>query len=373
MSLQVIGVLLKKLIRYKSTYIMLFVIPVLAVMLAVLFNSVSSVQTSIIVTDLDHSEISNQIIHKLKENDKFKLIEQASQKEGRKQVKEGRAEIQIIIPKSFMASLVKRREIQPILLVSPKESEIENWVEEQLFVSLQNIDYLAAISNENMQHLTKLIQLKNEKKLTVQRKELVDIKNKKIISNQSLGFLLIIILSGMSFISTNIIRDKESNIISRIKIASNGIGGYLISYFLIGLFVCLIQVVMMLMLLSVLGIHFSMEFSWLCLVLLCYSSFVVCLGIFIGVHADSLLSNEQITNIILLPTSMLAGCLWPSTIMPVFMQKIGHIFPQNWVLTMINNYQINQNLFVNNCLYVLFIASIIVLYYFSYRSLNKVS
>ena len=64
---------------------MLFVIPVLAVMLAVLFNSVSSVQTSIIVTDLDRSEISNQIIHKLEENDKFKLIEQASQKEGRKQ------------------------------------------------------------------------------------------------------------------------------------------------------------------------------------------------------------------------------------------------------------------------------------------------
>ena len=124
MSSQIIGVLLKKLIRYKSTYIMLFVIPVLAVMLAVLFNSVSSVQTSIIVTDLDHSEISNQIIHKLEENGKFKLIEQASQKEGRKQVKEGRAEIQIIIPKSFMASLVKRREIQPILLVSLKESEL---------------------------------------------------------------------------------------------------------------------------------------------------------------------------------------------------------------------------------------------------------
>ena len=372
MSLQVIGVLLKKLIRYKSTYIMLFVIPVLAVMLAVLFNSVSSVQTSIIITDLDHSEISNQIIHKLKENDKFKLIKKENQKEGRKQVKKGNAEMQIIIPKSFMASLVKHREIQPILLVAPKESEVENWVEEQLLVSLKNIDYLAAISNENMHQLTKLIQLKNEKKLVIQRKELVDIKNKKIISNQSLGFLLIIILSGISFISTNIIKDKENNMIGRIKIASNGVGGYLFSYFLIGLFVCLIQVLMMLMLLSVLGVHFSMGILQLCLVLLCYSLFVVCLGIFIGVHADSLLANEQITNIILLPTSMLAGCLWPSTIMPVFMQKIAHIFPQNWVLTMVNNYQINQNLFVNHCLYILFIVSIIVLYYFSYRSLNRV-
>ena len=52
----------------------------------------------------------------------------------------------------------------------------------------------------------------------------------------------------------------------------------------------------------------------------------------------------QLQNIIIVPTSMLAGCFWPIEIMPDFMQKLAMIFPQSWVLKAIDNLQFGEKL-----------------------------
>ncbi|MBF0845892.1 ABC transporter permease, partial [Streptococcus danieliae] len=74
----------------------------------------------------------------------------------------------------------------------------------------------------------------------------------------------------------------------------------------------------------------------LLLLTLLISSFAILVGAF----SKNVLEGVKLLNLTILPSSMLAGCFWPISITPNFMQILGKIFPQNWILTII---EIAQN------------------------------
>ena len=50
----------------------------------------------------------------------------------------------------------------------------------------------------------------------------------------------------------------------------------------------------------------------------------------------NLVSNKKqltsLTAIVIMPTSLLAGCMWPRELMPDFLLKIADFVPQSWVI-----------------------------------------
>lgn len=47
----------------------------------------------------------------------------------------------------------------------------------------------------------------------------------------------------------------------------------------------------------------------------------------------------SLQSMIIIPASLVAGCMFPIELMPAFMQKVAHFLPQYWVLDMIGKLQ----------------------------------
>ena len=77
----------------------------------------------------------------------------------------------------------------------------------------------------------------------------------------------------------------------------------------------------------------------LLLIFFLFSLLEIGFGLLIGEMTQNPQQSSQLANLIVMPTSMLAGCLWPLSITPSYMQAIGKLLPQNWVLSAIAVFQ----------------------------------
>lgn len=75
-----------------------------------------------------------------------------------------------------------------------------------------------------------------------------------------------------------------------------------------------------------------------------FSLLAIGFGLLIGAITQNSQQSSQLANLIVMPTSMLAGCLWPLSITPSYMQAIGKLLPQNWVLSAIAIFQSGETL-----------------------------
>ena len=75
----------------------------------------------------------------------------------------------------------------------------------------------------------------------------------------------------------------------------------------------------------------------------------------VGVFIISLCSNENqisvFSTLIVFPSSMISGCLWPIEIMSDNLQKLSYIFPQRYIYILLEKFSIVLNC-LNNALRV---------------------
>jgi ABC-2 type transport system permease protein len=82
----------------------------------------------------------------------------------------------------------------------------------------------------------------------------------------------------------------------------------------------------------VLKISWGISAIGLILLFSCFLLSIIGLGTCLASFVKSKKQLASITNIIVMPTSLIAGCMWPRDIMPDFMIKISNFIPQTWVL-----------------------------------------
>ncbi|HHJ9400255.1 TPA: ABC transporter permease, partial [Streptococcus pyogenes] len=244
----------------------------------------------------------------------------------------------LTIDKGFSDKVLQGKS-QKLNIRSIANSEITEWVKAQTNYLLENYNIIGDVALGNEDTFNRILQKNQQLNYDVKQVTLTDRSRSKAVSSTTTGFLLILMLGSTSVIYSGILADKSSQLYHRLMLSNLSRFRYMLSYVCVGFVAFTIQIVIMLSLLKVFNISFFVPTSLLLIIFFLFSLLAIGFGLLIGAITQNSQQSSQLANLIVMPTSMLAGCLWPLSITPSYMQAIGKLLPQNWVLSAIAIFQ----------------------------------
>ncbi|VTT41699.1 ABC transporter [Streptococcus porcinus] len=333
-----IKTLFVKIRRKKTSYVTFLLLPILTTLLALSLSFSGNSQAKIGILDKDQSQISKQFITQLKQNKKYDIFTKIEENHIDDYFQSKTLEAVLTIDKGFSEKVLKG-EAQQLKLRSIANSEITEWFKAQVNYLLENYNIMGDVATGHQKTFDKILQKNKELDYHVKQVTLADRSRSKSVSSTTTGFLLILMLGSTSVIYGGILTDKSSQIYNRLILSKLSRFQYMFSYVCVGLVAFAIQIVIMLSLLRVFNISFYLSTPILLLIFFLFSLLAIGFGLLIGAVTQNSQQSSQLANLIVMPTSMLAGCLWPLSITPSYMQAIGKLLPQNWVLSAVATFQ----------------------------------
>lgn len=333
-----IKTLFVKIRRKKTSYVTFLLLPILTTLLALSLSFSGNNQAKIGILDKDHSRISKQFVAQLKQTKKYDVFTKIEEKHIDNYLQNKSLEAVLTIDKGF-SEKVLTGEAQKLKLRSIANSEITEWVKAQANYLLENYNIMGDVAAGDHKRFDQLLQKNKSLNYHVQQETLADRSRSKSVSSTTTGFLLILMLGSTSVIYGGILTDKSSQIYNRLVLSRLSRFQYMLSYVCVGLVAFTIQIAIMFSLLKIFNVSFYIPTPMLLLIFFLFSLLAIGFGLLIGAVTQNAQQSSQLANLIIMPTSMLAGCLWPLSITPSYMQAIGELLPQNWVLSAIAVFQ----------------------------------
>lgn len=303
------------------------------------------------IVNEDTGAYSLELIDKIKEDSAFEAKEY-TYAAAKSDVEKGNIAIAVVIPKDYSNKLISNTlENIDILKLSENENTIAlssiigNYISQQKFSiaagkaaskTLINIGAIKEVEKKEIE--TTIEKSFNEKIKTPNINYKIEtVVHKKAgldsLSTAAIGILIMFIMFFVSNGASTIFEEKELGTWNRLTASpirnTSIIGGYILGTFLLGW----LQIAL-LILSSRYIFHVSWGSSALGLIIL-FSSFLIAiigLGTALAAFVKTHSQLSALTSFIVMPTSLIAGCMWPREFMPDFMLKLSNFVPQTWIL-----------------------------------------
>lgn len=328
---------LKLFIRKKSNVLLLLM--TIAVSLIFLFlGFADNSQLKIGIVNKDNSEISEDLIKLLQKTDKFKIIF-LDEKEINDKVSRGNVDSAVIIPYGFGEGLIKN-DIEKIEIISIKSEDVTILLKNYLNQEIANLSGLAFASKGNIETFKKMYEVYKNYPFNL-KTELVKDETKSILATRrSLGFFIMFLMVNTTSIANLILQEKRDKTFYRVLASPVKPKTYLLSNFLLNVFVALLQIVIILLLLALLlGLNFNSSLFEIFLVLISFAIVSISLSMMIISFSSSTNYASNLTTLIVTPTCMIGGVFWPVNMMPKLLQKLSDFMPQKWAIDAIDKLQ----------------------------------
>lgn len=353
-----IGLLkLKLLAKDKMSLAAIILTPIIFVtVLAVGFGNSSddskNVKYPVGIVNNDTGKYSKRLINMLK-NDKYFDVTESSYESSRKAVENGKLSISFVIPKNFSAS-IENNKAKDIGMIKLQDNEntssfgiiVENYIQQLsigenakkasagLLTSMKLVNENKKTEIENNIEKDYLKNIKTQKStysLNTLQKNKTHAKDK--LSTSAIGIMIMFIMFFVSLGAGSILEEKEFGTWTRTESTPTKnrtiLCGYVFGNFIIGW----LQVGI-LILFSKYVLNLNWGSSPLGIILL-FSSFLLA-SIGLGTALSSFVkTKKQLTTlvpIVVIPTCLLAGCMFPRNIMSDTMLKVSNFVPQTWVI-----------------------------------------
>lgn len=342
--------------RDRGAFVWMFLAPIIfAAVMILVFGSGNTGKADakypISIVDEDKGPNAATFIKLLNQDKTFELIHSDEQK-ARLDIQNGKTVLGIVIPEGFSQSVNEGNSKKlGVLRLQDNDNTIA------LMAIVENYIYQLKLGitagNESAAQLTSRNLIKAGESQTISEKvkaaflsamesqEIGYTVNKlnsadlglNALSSTAIGVFVMFIMFFVTGGAGNILEEIETGTWSRLLSTptrtSSILGGYILGTFLLGW----IQTGL-LILVSRFVFHVNWGNSPLGLFLL-FSSFllaVIGLGTALAAFVKSRGQLSALTAIIVMPTSLIAGCMWPRDLMPETVQKIADFVPQSWVL-----------------------------------------
>ena len=344
---------LKKALRDKVSLFFIIFLPIVFIfVIGSIYGSFSGGDSRIPVGIKNNSggEISKLIIEEMKQSNAIKVIEMDEQ-EIIDKVKSLNIEVGFIFPPDF-DSLVKEGTNPDVKMLKLPSSTSYMTIGQILNSAYTKIN-IKDITKNYIGEKIKSVESdrKDEFKKTYQQKvdqyfekpNLISVEVTRIDSKEdfaydgkaqsSVGYTIMFLMFTAIFGAGEIFEEKKQNTWTRLN-ASPLSKNSILAGKLLGTF---IKIWFQIIILVGFG-HFVLGIDWgnSILVTVVLFSFYILSITMLGVFLSSIVtSNSQLGaygSVLIICSSMLAGCYWPIEIMPAVMQKIAIIFPQYWAV-----------------------------------------
>ncbi|MDM5200521.1 ABC transporter permease [Fictibacillus enclensis] len=279
------------------------------------------------ISGINHVKVSN--IDSSKINDK---------------IASGKLDCVIILDSGFSKSVMNGNP-DHIEMVSIKGASITGFVKSYVNNYLSNVASLSKAAGGDHTAFQKMYDQYKDSSFKVNAQSLKDTSKNNDITGQTIGFLIMIMLSSAGGLSEIIIREKENRTYLRLMSSPINSRIYVFSNVVVNMIIMTVQILITLTVMTkVFHISPGVPFWTMVGVLLIFALAGVGLSLVITSFASTTASSGAMQNLIMTPTCLLAGCFWPVEIMPKTMQKIAEFLPQRWLLDTITQLQKGHSL-----------------------------
>lgn len=352
-----IGLLkLKLLTKDKISLASIILTPIIFVtILAIGFGNYSSdkdVKYPVGIVNKDTGKYSKLLINMMK-NDKYFDVTESSYAKSREDVENGKLSMSFVIPNDFSSS-IKNGKTTDIGVIKLQDNEntssfgiiVKNYVQQlstginaekassSLLTSMRLINESKKTEIENNIEKDYLKNIKMPKNTySINRLQKNKSHTKDQLSTTAMGIIIMFITFFVSLGAGSILEEKDFGTWTRTESTptrnSTIMLGYILGNFIIGW----LQVGI-LILFSKYVFNLNWGNSPLGIIIL-FSSFLLAaigLGTALSAFVKSKKQLSTLMPIIVIPTSLIAGCMWPRNIMSDTMLKVSNFVPQTWII-----------------------------------------
>jgi ABC-type multidrug transport system permease subunit len=337
----------------QRSVILTFILPVILITLfAFAYGSTGtfdgrSEPVKLLVTDLDKTTLSKEIIYKIDSLKDIIIIVSDSIK-SKELVIKGEYACALIINKGYMDSL-ESRNAMPVELVYDRSREMEIVILQQYLISIlmsstneinikKNIEkYMQELFPDDDNDISKDIfgtVIKNDRnKQPIKWTPIVGIKNdtKLGLIQAVAGTAILMLLFSVAVVGTSILEEKENGTINRLLYSPLKGSTILYSKMLFAFFISILQLTaMFLFAWLVLDMDMNVNIPGLILMIIATSFAVSSLGIVLAAVVKTRQQAQNLSTIIILIMSAIGGSMIPLFIMPAILQKIALLSINYW-------------------------------------------
>jgi ABC-2 type transport system permease protein len=306
--------------------LILFGIPVAQLLIfgTVIKNEIKDVR--IAIYDQSKDETTQQITNKLLSSGYFVLVDDLQNTSGIEETfRKGKVKEIIVFESNFGEKLIKEGSAQVQLIADASDPNMARLA----------VSYTRGIINDYVQKMNPNIELPMQIQPEVRMYFNEEMKSAYMFVPGTMALILMLISAMMTSIS--ITREKELGtmeilLVSPLKPAQIIIGKVL-PYLLLSIINAFIIVLIGLF---VFGVPITGSFILLMLETILFILMALCLGILISTIAKTQMTAMFISMVVLmLPTILLSGFIFPIENMPEILQWVSHIMPARWFIAII--------------------------------------
>lgn len=333
--------LFRRSLKNRYSLIVYTVIPILGIIIPLLIYSKNNEEVNVLIVDHDRSFVSYLVVEEIK--GKYKKVNISDNDIDKSKVVNGDEDLLISIPNGLEKNLMNSKNIN-IQIIYMKESEDVYKIKEIVNESLKTINYILKITQNDEVKSKEIFDKINSINYKV-NKEIVNY-DKKDLSVESLGFIILFMMIVTNSSLALILKDKNNNVDKRLVYLDIKSREYIAAQILWSFILANIQALTIIIFFKVNNIEITINYYKLFLIIILIWSISISFSIF----SISFCRNEEqlsvINTIIVFPTCMLSGCLWPIEIMQENIQKLSLILPQRRIIMLMEQLQRGDSIYI---------------------------
>ncbi|MCD5415188.1 MAG: ABC transporter permease [Clostridiales bacterium] len=332
---------LLRIVRKKSNFISMFIMPVIFVLLMFTGDVGNPAEPKLAIVDSDNTHLTQLFIENLEKRNE--II--AHSEESAKQALIDREVVYVInIASNFTKNILLGNE--PMLEGSKIKESIGAFSTNMFIESFMNaVESIAAASGGDEEKFYRGVEeyLRSPFGTKV---ETYKYDYSRLTMVAGVGFLTMGMLFFASTAALTLVNDKADKTLHRLLITPLTIRQYMIENIACFFLVLLAQTTTIFAFLNVyLGVGWESYFIDLYILAVIFSMLSVAFGIAIASVAKNTRQTSTISSLLITPLVMIGGVFWPSEIMPLFMQRLGYLSPISWFMQAANKIGEGANIF----------------------------
>ncbi|MET3547346.1 ABC-2 type transport system permease protein [Paenibacillus favisporus] len=326
--------------RKRSTMVLYFGLPIAGILASLLlYGSQGATELRVgVVNGDDGQTIAADTVQFVQGLDHVKVVN-VTQQELQDQLAASDLDSGLIIESGYSES-VRSGSPDHIAIQSVKGAQVTAYMKSMLYGYIDNVAAMGRISAGNDAKFQQLYDRYRSADFKVTSESVNDTSTTKEMSYQSIGFLLMFMMTSAVSLSELILKNRENRTYFRVLSSPINARTYVMANILMNLIVMLAQIVIVLFFMRVVfRIDPGMPVAQMFGILLLFSLVSVSISLVIVAFSKSSAMAGALSNLIVTPTCLLSGCFFPISIMPDAIRRVSDFLPQNWVLQSIEKLQ----------------------------------
>ncbi|GBG11575.1 putative ABC transporter permease [Paenibacillus agaridevorans] len=252
----------------------------------------------------------------------------------------GELDVAITIPEGYAQALIEGRADARAELMALEGSEVASYVELMLNRYVENVSALAAATSGDVSGFKERYAQLDAAEFGLRKETAEDLSAGRDMTNRSIGYLVIVMMFSAVSLSTHMIKERENRTYYRLLAAPSSSRAYVASNVAANVLLLMLQVAVVLTVMTVgFGIRPGAPLWSIALALVLFAWVAVGLSLVIVAFSRNAISANALQNLLIIPTCLIAGCMFPVEAMPTPLRAIAEFLPQRWLLEGIDGLQ----------------------------------